>query len=498
MTPAAHASPWWRPRTLSRQVTYGVSALVTVVVFGIGALSVYSLHTYVTTMGDAEVSHSLAAFEHSFKKMRTYEALGTGGSVDGDALQDFTGQAPGTVIAVVRDGHVVDSAVFSDDDTEAAPAEVKAPIESADWDHGATRSLKLGDMGHYRARAVDVGDGEHLVSAVSMESANEVVARKTVAVVLLTVAAALIAAIGTVVILRQALRPLRRVAATAAKAANMPLADEDHRITTRVRRADSNPDNEVGIVGETLNRLLANVDSALAARAASDRRMRRFLTDASHELRTPLTAIQGYAELTRQEAADLPPTTEYALARIESEARRMTALVGDMLLLSRLDEGQGLDTRPLDLRRLVIDAVNDAEVSAPEHRWETDLPDAPVQLLGDEARLRQVLGNLLSNATFHTPAGTTVRTALVTVEDADGLGVELTVTDDGPGIDRKLLPELFGRFVRGSSSRAGEETSTGLGLAIVASIVAAHGGTVGARSEAGLTEFRIVLPAGTR
>jgi two-component system sensor histidine kinase TrcS len=475
---------------------YGVSALVTVVVFGIGALSVYSLHTYVTTMSDAEVSHSLAAFEHSFKKLRTYEAPGTEVGDRRGALNDFTGQAPGTLIAVLRGGAVADSAVFSDGDTEDASASATAPIEASDWSSDAPRTIDMGDMGNYRAASVDVGDGERLVSAVSMESANRVVAKKTVAVIVMTVAAAVLAGIGTVVLLRRALRPLRRVAATAAKAASMPLADEDHRITTRVRHADSDPDNEVGIVGETLNRLLANVDSALAARAASDRRMRRFLTDASHELRTPLTAIQGYAELTRQESASLPPTTEYALARIESEARRMTALVGDMLLLSRLDEGQGLEVRRLDLRGLVVDAVNDAEVSAPDHRWLVELTDEPVWLLGDEARLHQVISNLLANARFHTPPGVTVTTTLGTVTGDTGPRVELKVTDDGPGIDRKLLPELFGRFVRGNESRAGEVSSTGLGLAIVASIIEAHGGTVTADSGDGTTEFRVLLPIG--
>lgn len=478
---------------------YGVSALVTVVVFGIGALSVYSLHTYVTTMGDAQVAHSLAAFQHSFKKQLAYEALGGPNADVGDHdLNDFTGQAPGTVIAVMRGGSVMDSAIFSDDDTEEAPPAALAPLGTANWGQGAPRSVDMGDMGNYRAASVDMGDGIRLVSAVSMESANQVVARKTVAVVVMTVVAALLAAVGTVVLLRQALRPLRRVAATAARAANMPLADDDHRITARVRHADSNPDHEVGIVGETLNRLLSNVDSALAARAASDRRMRRFLTDASHELRTPLTAIQGYAELTRQESNALPPTTEYALARIESEARRMTALVGDMLLLSRLDEGQGLEVRRLNLSGLVVDAVNDAEVSAPDHTWRVELPDEPVWLMGDQARLHQVLANLLTNATFHTPAGSTVTTALRTVTADSGPQVELTVTDDGPGIDRKLLSELFGRFVRGSKSRAGEDNSTGLGLAIVASITEAHGGTVTAQSAAGTTVFRVLLPVEAR
>ena len=474
---------------------YGVSALVTVVVFGIGALSVYSLHTYVTTMGDAEVSHSLAAFQHSFKKQLAYEALGGPNAAVGEYdLNDFTGQAPGTVIAVMHGGSVTDSAIFSDDDTEAAPPMVIASLQTADWDRNAPRSVDMGDMGSYRSASVELGDGIRLVSAVSMQSANKVVARKTVAVIVMTVAAALLAGIGTVVLLRQALRPLRRVAATAAKAANMPLADDDHRITTRVRHADSNPDHEVGIVGETLNRLLSNVDSALAARAASDRRMRRFLTDASHELRTPLTAIQGYAELTRQESDALPPTTEYALARIESEARRMTALVSDMLLLSRLDEGQGLEVKRLNLANLVVDAVNDAEVSAPDHSWRVDLPDEPVWLMGDEARLHQVLANLLTNAKFHTPAGSTITTAVGLVSADSGSQVEVSVSDDGPGIDRKLLPELFGRFVRGSKSRAGEDNSTGLGLAIVASITEAHGGTVTAQSADGTTVFRVLLP----
>ena len=120
------------------------------------------------------------------------------------------------------------------------------------------------------------------------------------------------------------------MAATAAKVAKLPLDGGDHRITTRVRDTDTDPDTEVGLVGETLNQLLANVDSALAALAESDRRTRQFLTDASHELRTPLAAIQGYAELTRQDSATLPPTTEYALARIGAEARRMTGLVSDL------------------------------------------------------------------------------------------------------------------------------------------------------------------------
>jgi len=490
VTPSpARRSPWWRPRTLSRQLVCGVAVLVTVVTFGTGALSVYSLHTYMTTMSDAEVRHSLAAFEHSYDKLRD----GPSG-VDGEPLTDFIGQAPGTLIAVMDGDSVVESVMFSEGDTDPTPGPAVNSLQSAAWNTDQPQSLQLNGLGRYRAASIEADDGRRLVSAVSMESANRVLAAKTVAVVAITVVAALLAGVGTVLLVRWALRPLRRVAATAAKAAKMPLADEDHRITTRVRRADSDPDSEVGIVGETLNRLLANVDSALAARAMSDRRMRRFLTDASHELRTPLAAIQGYAQLTRQESAALPPTTEYALARIESESRRMTALVGDMLLLSRLDERQGLETQRVDMTQLVADAVNDAIVSAPDHEWPTDLPDGPTWVMGDRARLHQVVSNLLSNARHHTPPGVTIVTALRVMPAEPGPTVQLTVTDDGPGIDAKLLPELFERFVRGDRARADQPESTGLGLSIVASIVEAHGGTVSAESGGGSTRFTVALP----
>ncbi len=272
--------------------------------------------------------------------------------------------------------------------------------------------MKLPVLGSYRLASQPAGDGDVLVSGVSMESANLVIARKTVTVAVMIVVALIVTALGTVAVVRIALRPLRRVAATAAKVATLRLDGGDHRITARVRDKDTDPDNEVGIVGETLNQLLANVDSALAELAASDRRTRQFLTDASHELRTPLAAIQGYAELTRQDSATLPPTTEYALARIEAEARRMTGLVSDLLLLSRLSEGQDLETDDIDLSDLVVDAVNDVAVGAPEHHWVAELPDDPLWVRGDLARLHQVVSNLLTNARVHTPPGVTVTSCI--------------------------------------------------------------------------------------
>jgi two-component system OmpR family sensor kinase len=170
----------------------------------------------------------------------------------------------------------------------------------------------------------------------------------------------------------------------------------------------------------------------------------------------------------------------------------MTQLVGDMLLLARLDTGRPLEREEVDLSRLVVDTVSDAHIAGPEHEWLLDLPDEPVTVTGDEARLHQVLANLLANARIHTPPGTSVTTSLVVDESG---GAVLTVADDGPGIPAWLQPEIFERFARGDSSRSRRGGSTGLGLAIVAAVVRAHGGTINVRTASAKTEFVVKLPA---
>ncbi|MET0456576.1 MAG: ATP-binding protein, partial [Mycobacterium sp.] len=272
----------------------------------------------------------------------------------------------------------------------------------------------------------------------------------------------------------------------------LPLNRDQHQITPRVPAAHTDPRTEVGLVGDTLNRLLDHVEGALTDVAASDRRMRQFITDASHELRTPLAAIQGYAELTRQDSAVLPETTEYSLARIEAESARMNALVSDLLLLARIDEGQDLEATDVDLADLVVNAANDAAVSSPAHTWVTRVPDDAVWVRGDRAKLHQAVANLLSNARVHTPDGTTVTTTITTEEGA--AMATLVVGDDGPGIDGALLPHLFERFVRADKSRSRQAGNSGLGLAITAAIVEAHEGSIVADSADGLTSFTMRLP----
>jgi two-component system OmpR family sensor kinase len=178
----------------------------------------------------------------------------------------------------------------------------------------------------------------------------------------------------------------------------------------------------------------------------------------------------------------------------------MTSLVEDLLLLARLDEGQDLDRKPVDLSRLVIDAVGDAHAAGPDHEWSldlpADLPAEPVTVLGDASRLHQVIANLLANARVHTPAGTRVQVSLGDTVPAPGgpPAVVVTVTDDGPGIPADLQPRLFERFTRGDGSRSRAAGSTGLGLSIVHAVVAGHGGTVTVESEPGHTVFRVELP----
>jgi len=309
---------------------------------------------------------------------------------------------------------------------------------------------------------------------------------------------------------RFSLRPLRRVAATASQVAELPL--ESGEVSLPAGVPDTDPATETGQVGLAFNRMLGHVQSALRRRAASEARLRRFAADASHELRTPLAAIRGYAELALLHPGDSTEAVKHALGRVLSESKRMSVLVDDLLLLARLDAGRPLNSEPVDLSRLAIDATSDAQVARPGHRWILELPDDPVLARGDEHRLHQVLANLLANAGRHTPDGTAVT---VRVSDAlpggePGTGpdsvrrgtlppaprVVLTVTDNGPGIAATLLPDLFERFTRADTSRshATNASSTGLGLAIVDAVVAAHGGAVLLTSRPGLTRFAIVLP----
>ncbi|MGK5443579.1 sensor histidine kinase [Micromonospora sp. URMC 105] len=376
--------------------------------------------------------------------------------------------------------------------TEVLTAAEVAPLVRLARD-GQPRTVDLGDRGEYRAAARQVPDGDALVFAIPLARVQETVWWMIAAQAGVAAAGLLVAGALGALIVRATLRPLNRVAATAARVAELPLDRGEVALSVRVPEGDTDPRTEVGQVGAALNRMLGHVAAALAARQASETRVRQFVADASHELRTPLAAIRGYAEVARRGRDRVPPDVAHALRRVESASTRMTGLVDDLLLLARLDSGRPLVAEPVDLSALVVDAVSDAHVAGPEHRWQLDLPDEVLDVPGDAVRLHQVVANLLANARVHTPPGTTVTTRLARAPQ----GVEISVADDGPGIAPELQGEVFERFARGDSSRSREHGSTGLGLAIVAAVVEAHHGTVEVQSRPGRTVFRVLLPGST-
>ncbi|MFC4612063.1 sensor histidine kinase [Streptomyces maoxianensis] len=414
------------------------------------------------------------------------------------------GQPFGTVGAVVADsGEVTESRRTVENTTGGQRRDSSVPLTEAQNDKlaavardGKVHSVELPGLGGYRAVSVSTEAGLDVLVGIPSGEVEDALSTLIVVEVCVAGAGLIAAGIAGTVLVGVALRPLRRVAATATRVSELPLHSGEVALHERVPDAEADPRTEVGQVGGALNRMLDHVHSALHARQESETRVRQFVADASHELRTPLASIRGYAELTRRGGEPVGTDTRHALGRIEAEAIRMTGLVEDLLLLARLDAGRPLSQESTDLSPLVVDAVSDARAAGQDHKWLLELPVEPATVRGDGARLHQVLVNLLGNARTHTPPGTTV-TARVRCGDIPGAGptVVLEVEDDGPGIPPQLLPHVFERFARGDASRSRHAGSTGLGLAIVQAVVDAHGGTVGVRSGPGRTVVGVRLPA---
>lgn len=284
----------------------------------------------------------------------------------------------------------------------------------------------------------------------------------------------------------RAFRPLREVQAVARAFGG---GDTTRRVDVTA------PRSEVGQLGQSMNSMLQRIESTLAAREASEERMRRFVGDASHELRTPLAAVRGFAELFRMGAVTEAEDVRRTFRRIEDESTRMATLVEDLLVLARMDAQRPIRTGPVDLLVLAADAAHNATVLAPQRSVTVTGLDGgsphPVPLTGDEDRLRQVVTNLMANAIRHTPADTPIRLA-VGVRDEQAV---LEVIDHGPGVRPEVADKVFERFFRADDSRSRESGGSGLGLAIVAAIVAAHAGTTRLRqTPGGGATFVVTLP----
>ncbi len=410
-----------------------------------------------------------------------------------------------------------------------------------------------------------------VIVALNVTSVYNAIGQLTYLDVIVSALLLLVILIVGIAVVRASLRPLTDIEKTAGAIAAGDL-------TRRV--PDLDPRTEVGRLAQSLNAMLSQIEVAFDARAESEfaarrseERMRQFVADASHELRTPLTAIRGFAEYYRQRggaaeipgvAGSLPPgsdageaeagagavasprhgsnaePTERAasgplppgdlnriMQRVEQESSRMGGLVEDMLLLARLDQQRPLELGTVDMLTLAGDAVHDARVVAPDRSINLTVGSgAALLVLGDEARLRQVIGNLINNAISHTPEGSAieVRVRLGSMDEwrsaaaaarraaADHAGqaafavagpspqpfpaVVFEIADQGHGLTQSQAEHVFERFYRADQARTRQSSGgAGLGLAIVAALVAAHGGNVWVESPpGGGAIFRIAIP----
>ncbi len=530
------------PRTISGKLIIGLLVLFGLASATVGVVTTQSLKNSLMFSLDGQLQAATNTWLSCVNMVDHEEYDGYGRSDAGQPEAGYggcsdRGQAPGTFEVVmggqgiVYYNYVLDSCTLSaPDETMLTDLPVPAgrgssgPPGSSDPDGPAgdagsapparTYPRTLDSLGiAFLFTKVPGPGGTEVVTGLPMTTVDDTLGHVENTEYLLFATVLLLAVVLGAVLVQLSLRPLRRVAATATRVTELPL--DSGEVTMPAGVPDTDPRTEVGQVGAAFNRMLQHVERALGRRAASEARLRRFAADASHELRTPLASIRGYAELALRHPGPVPEDVTHALGRVQSESVRMSVLVDDLLLLARLDAGRPLEREPVDLSRLAIDATSDARAARPDHHWRLDLPGDPVLVRGDEYRLHQVLANLMSNAGRHTPPGSTVTVALtagdaIRAGDAPGPGVvrrgvtppaprvELSITDDGPGVPPELLPELFERFTRADTSRARDAgaagKSTGLGLAIVDAVVTAHGGGITATSRPGRTRFAIVLP----
>ncbi|MGV0804475.1 sensor histidine kinase [Mycolicibacterium setense] len=480
-----------RPRTWSLQarLLLVLAGLLTFVCCGIGAGTLLAMNHFLTEQLEHQV---LDAGSRSI----VFQNFGPPPFVrfdgPGPMFLDAPGQSVGTVGALVADGHTSEAAVIASDGDrrELSP---KALEQLSGIGKQTLVRIDLDGLGDYKLVNVAADDGRTVVAGLPMAGVTKTLLSTFGFFSAVAATALILATAAGIVIIRRQFAPLSRVAAAAYRVAQLELDRGEVDLPTPLVPVD--PDSartEVGQLGSAFNQMLDRIADALAVRHASETRVRQFVADASHELRTPLASIRGYTELARRRLAGCPDDLAHAIERVDAESKRMTQLVEDMLLLARMDAGRLLDYASVDLSELTVDAVSDAHIAGPVHRWSVNVPDEPVLVTADRLRVHQMLANLLTNARVHTPPGTGVDT---TLRRRGKDQVVLTVTDNGPGIPKDQQTEIFERFARGDSSRSRRAGSTGLGLAIVRALVKAHDGTIEVQSVSGKTSFAITLPA---
>lgn len=478
------------PRTLTARLVVTAVALVAAVGVLVATSATLAMRSYLYDRLDNQVHEAVQRALDG----RRLPVDGPDGAGGGTVLVQ-----PGAVTAYDRVGTTAPVAVIAEQRFEAganglisldprtAGRLAQVPVD------GDGHTVSVSGQ-HYRVMAGTLADGSYVAIGLPTTDIDSTTGSMVRWFALLTLLGVGLAGLLGTMLVRRQMRPLHAVAETAREVSTQELSTGETAIETRVPEGLTDEQSEVGQVGAALNTLLDHIDEALAARHRSEQQVRQFVADASHELRTPLATIHGYAELSRRQltgkVAEDAAALVLALGKVETEADRMSDLVADLLLLARLDSGRPLEREDVDVTRLLLEAVADARVMAPDHKWQLSLPDEPVGVVGDEARLHQVITNLLGNARSHTPAGTTVTVSAAVDDDA----VRIDVHDDGPGLPPDLVDEAFDRFTRGDSSRTRASGGAGLGLSLVSAIAAAHRGTATVTSRPGDTTFTVTLP----
>lgn len=462
----------WKNASLRSQLVAIISALLSVSLLALGATTFLLLHSVLEDQMDTQ----LRTFQTSIIKK---------GTVDSQS----TGQAPFTFDYYVgfhfADGTLADQNRSGSD----KPIYPVYSLAEARKLNGTTFTVPSSDGGAawritiLAPQSFDFNPAGgplstqtyegFVVVGIPYESLNLTMERLAVViagVAILTITLGTMIAYWTVT---RSFKPLSRVEKTAAAIAAGDLS----------RRVDvENPATEVGRLSVSLNSMLAHIEHAFAVRTASETKMRRFVADASHELRTPLVTIRGFSELYRHGALQTTEDVGTAMGRIESEAKRMGELVEDLLMLARIDEQRPLQLKPVDLLIIGHDAALDAAASARDRTFAVvgldGGPGTSAPSLGDDAKLRQVVANLMGNALRYTPEGSPIEIMVGTRVDGAATYSVIKIRDHGPGISEEEAPRVFERFYRADSSRDRNTGGSGLGLAIVSAIVASHEGTV--------------------
>lgn len=450
----------WAGRSLRAQMVTGLVVVLAVAFVIIGTVTTMGLRSWLITGIDNQLNsarQSLSQRAESGSDLRRR----------GDPIAALSNS--GAVVVLIGSGGArVLAGPGTDESLDAGDVQAMLAVPS-DPDAPPV-TITLPSLGEYRAISLPAVGGAVVVAAVPLVGVETAVTSLAVVeAVVLGVTLVGLALLGWWLI-GLSLRPLSRVADTAASVAALPLGQGAVEIPRRVPVGDDR--TEVGQVGAAVNAMLDHVEASLRSRSAVEEKLRSFVSDAGHELRTPLAAVRGYSELICRSADEHPEQTLDSARRIELAAKRMAVLVEDLLLLAAIDEGRPMAREPVAVAAIVSDAVAEAYAVDPEVEWEVSMPDESVPVIGDAARLHQAVVNLLSNAIAHAGRPATVRITVL----RDGDWVKIIVHDNGPGFDPQLLSTATQRFTRGDASRSRATGGAGLGLAIARAIVEGHGG----------------------